>query len=73
MKCARCGATLTAKMEIEYSGYLGEYYCSPDCATDRYFEHMESEPVRFGHWRSQTVRNGDGSSPTCKRKRPGLW
>ena len=51
-RCDRCRKALTRKMEIEYSGFLGEYYCSPDCATDRYFEYLDSEPVEFGHWRA---------------------
>lgn len=29
-------------MEIEYSDFLCEYYCSPDCATDRYYDYMGS-------------------------------
>ena len=48
--CSRCGKKLEQGMEIEYSGHLVEYYCSPDCATDRYFEYMDSVPVQFGHW-----------------------
>lgn len=47
MKCANCEKVLTTKMEVEYSAWLTEYYCSPKCATDRYFNYMESTPVDF--------------------------
>ena len=46
MKC-RCGKPLTSKMEVEYSDYINEFFCSPDCATDRYFDYMLSGPVDF--------------------------
>ncbi len=41
IKC-RCGKELKSNMEVEYSRHLTEFFCSPDCATDRYFEYMES-------------------------------
>ena len=47
MRCANCEKELTTKMEVEYSAWLTEYYCSPKCATDRYFNYMESTPVDF--------------------------
>jgi hypothetical protein len=47
LKCARCNILLTFEMEIEHSKWLGEFYCSPDCATDRYFDYMESTPLEF--------------------------
>ena len=34
-------------MEIEYSPWINEFFCSPDCATDRYFNYMESRPIDF--------------------------
>ena len=34
-------------MEVEHSAWLSEYYCSSKCATDRYFNYMESTPVDF--------------------------
>ena len=66
MLCARCGKALTPEMEIEYSRHLGEYFCSPDCATDRYYEYLDSEPVQFGHWESvkasrSTLHAADGA------------
>ena len=47
MKCDNlaCGKQLRRKMEIEHSHWLSEYYCSPDCATDRYFSAMDSLPA----------------------------
>lgn len=47
MKCANCEKILTSTMEIEYSAWLTEYFCSPKCATDKYFNYMESTPVDF--------------------------
>ena len=47
MDCDNCGKKLTNKMEIEYSSWLCELYCSPDCAEDRYFDYMESKPISF--------------------------
>lgn len=46
IKC-RCGKELKSGMEIEHSQWLNEFFCSPDCAQDRYFEYMESTPVDF--------------------------
>jgi hypothetical protein len=46
LRC-RCGKTLKASMEVEYSGRVNEFFCSSDCAADRYFEYMESTPVDF--------------------------
>lgn len=46
MMC-RCGKILMSDMEIEYSAHLSEFFCSPDCATDRYFDYMASTPVDF--------------------------
>ncbi len=43
--CSCCGEELKIDMEIEYSQFLGEYYCSPDCATTRYFDYMGSKPI----------------------------
>jgi hypothetical protein len=47
MKCANCKKVLTAKMEIEYSAWMTEYFCSPKCATDKYYDYMQSVPVDF--------------------------
>ena len=47
IKCANCHKDITAEMEAEYSGWLTEYYCSTECAKDRYFNQMESVPVDF--------------------------
>ena len=45
VKCGNCKENLITDMEIEYSKVTGEYFCSPDCATEYYFEYMESSPV----------------------------
>lgn len=47
MKCGNCDDVLTDQMEIEYSAWLTEYFCSPKCATDKYFNYMESASVDF--------------------------
>ena len=60
IKC-RCGKTLKADMEVEYSRWINEFFCSPDCATDRYFEYMESTPVDFENTLPEAVEiNSDG-------------
>jgi hypothetical protein len=46
IKC-KCGKKLKSSMEVEYSQHLTEYFCSPECATDRYFEYMGSCCVDF--------------------------
>jgi len=43
--CHRCQTPLKASMEVEYSRFLNEFYCSFACAVDRYFEYMESTCV----------------------------
>ena len=45
MRCKSCGKELTDKTEIEYSEWLGEYFCNPDCAKNHYFDYMGSRPV----------------------------
>ena len=47
MKCSNCNKTLTKEMEIEYSAWLTEYFCSPNCAEDKYFDYMLSVPIDF--------------------------
>ena len=60
IKC-RCGKALKANMEIEYSLWVNEFFCSPDCATDRYFEYMESTPVDFENALPEGIEiNSDG-------------
>lgn len=43
--CKNCRKPLTAKMELEWSAHICEVYCSPDCATDRYYNYLGSRPV----------------------------
>jgi hypothetical protein len=59
MKC-RCGKVLTDKMEVEYSRRLSEFFCSPDCAADAYFEYMESVPVDFTQELPDGIKVVDG-------------
>ncbi len=40
-----CNKIITTDTEIEYSRNLGEYFCNAECATDRYFDYMESTPL----------------------------
>ena len=47
LKCSVCEKELKSSMEIEYSSWINEFFCSPKCATDRYFNYMESLPVDF--------------------------
>lgn len=44
MKCTGCDKELKADMEIEYSQWLTSYFCHPNCATDYYFNEMQSTP-----------------------------
>jgi hypothetical protein len=44
LHCGYCGKVLTNKTEIEYSRWLCEFYCNPDCAMSRYFEYCGSTP-----------------------------
>ena len=59
MKC-KCGKTLTDKMEVEYSSWINEFFCSPECATDRYFDFMHSTPVDFSQPLPENVIVIDG-------------
>lgn len=43
----RCGKPIKSGMEVEHSAWLNEFFCSPNCAQDRYFDYMESTPVDF--------------------------
>lgn len=47
MTCGDCGNELTNSTEVEYSQFLTEYFCNPNCAQNRYFEYMGSSPVDF--------------------------
>lgn len=44
MKCTGCDKELKSDMEIEYSQWLSSYFCHPNCATDYYFNEMQSTP-----------------------------
>lgn len=47
INCGSCKEPLTNKTEVEYSQEINEYFCNPDCATNRYFEYMQSRPIDF--------------------------
>ena len=46
-------------MEIEYSPWINEFFCSPSCATDRYFNYMESNPLDFDNTLPEGVTVND--------------
>ena len=48
VKCGNCEKELKSTMEVEYSRHLSEFFCSSECATDRYFSYMESTCVDMG-------------------------
>lgn len=50
----RCEKIITNKMEVEYSSMLNEFFCSPKCATDRYYDVLHSVNVDF----SQSLPEG---------------
>jgi len=59
IRCANCGKELTDKTEVEYSEWLTSYFCSPDCAADKYFDLMGSAPVDFSEL-PDTIKVVDG-------------
>lgn len=42
VKCGSCEKEIDVSMEIEYSREINEFFCNPDCATNRYFDYMQS-------------------------------
>lgn len=59
LKC-RCGKELNTEMEIEYSQRINEFFCSPDCALDRYFNYMQSSCVDVTQPLPEDVQIVDG-------------
>ena len=49
VKCKWCKKEITEDMEIEYSTECTEYFCSPNCAMEYYFERMGSSPIDKGN------------------------
>lgn len=45
--CGSCKKPITNKTEMEYSDEINEYFCNPDCATNKYFDYMRSRPIDF--------------------------
>jgi hypothetical protein len=41
----KCSKVLDTSMEIEFSRKINQFYCSPDCARDSYFDYMDSVNV----------------------------
>lgn len=41
----RCGKVIKVGMEAEHSTRMSETFCSPECATDAYFNYLESAPI----------------------------
>lgn len=58
--CGNCKKQLIENMEIEYSDYLCEYFCSPDCATTKYFEFMGSKPLEKEFFGEHKIKLKDG-------------
>ncbi|ARF70726.1 hypothetical protein B7C51_24960 (plasmid) [Paenibacillus larvae subsp. pulvifaciens] len=42
LKCRGCEKELSPDMDIEFSEFLNDFFCSPDCAQDFYFDYMGS-------------------------------
>ena len=61
IKCGSCKKELTSKMEVEYSSWINEFFCSFDCAESRYFEYMNSVPVDFENTLPEGVAINDNS------------
>lgn len=40
-----CQKKITEKSEAEYSEWLNEIFCCPDCAKEVYFDKMRSHPL----------------------------
>lgn len=62
LKCKKCGMVLNTSMEVEYSRWVNEFFCSPDCALDYYFNYMDSAPVDFDNIPEDNIAidgNGD--------------
>ncbi len=55
-RCDRCEIVFTKEMQLEYSDELCETYCSPDCATDKYYDHMRSYPITFEEMLNKVVK-----------------
>lgn len=47
VRCGNCGKEITSDMEVEFSEYLTEFFCNPDCAKQEYFEQMQSSPFEM--------------------------
>lgn len=53
--CGNCGKSLIKTMEIEYCEELNEFYCHPDCATNRYFDYMGSRPLEENRYDEHNI------------------
>jgi hypothetical protein len=42
LKCGNCDKELNVSMEVEYSREINEFFCTPDCAKEKYFTYMDS-------------------------------
>lgn len=54
--CGSCQSPIKVITEVEYSDYLGEFFCNPDCATDRYFDIMRSTPLDLENLPDNSVK-----------------
>lgn len=44
VKCSQCENPITTEDEIEYSAFIGDYFCSPKCALVYYIDYMGGTP-----------------------------
>lgn len=50
IECKQCSRELTNDNEVEYSHWLTEFFCDPDCAKQHYFEAMQSTVLEFNEY-----------------------
>lgn len=56
LSCGWCGKVLSKDMEIEYSDWLTMYFCSPNCATSKYYDCMGSMPLEKHDYSSHKIK-----------------
>jgi hypothetical protein len=56
--CGSCKNPVTNKTEVEYSDWINEYFCNADCATNRYFDYMQSRLIDFESDSDFVIRKG---------------
>ena len=53
VKCAlkTCDKEITNKTEVEYSEYLGAYFCNFDCAVEHFMDYLQCYPFSFDEYK----------------------